>query len=148
MEQIIEAFGLDVRLIIAQVVNFAVLMGVLGYFLYNPILKLLREREEKISGGIKDAEAAAAALANAEEEKRSVLALAHDEAGKISERARSHAATMASEAAAAAQAKAQAILTDAEARAEAAKRRAEKESEAEIAKLAVLAAEKILMDRA
>ena len=148
MEQIIHAFGIDVRLIIIQIINFGILMALLTYFLYKPIMGMLAAREEKIARGIKDADEAAKARENAEVEKRSVLAAAHDEAGKIGERARTHAETVQQEAAAAAQVKAQAIVADAEKRAEEAKRRAEKESEAEIAKAAVLAAEKILRQRA
>jgi F0F1-type ATP synthase membrane subunit b/b' len=56
MEEIIHAFGIDQRLIIIQIVNFAILAGALGYFLYTPVLRLLREREEKIAQGLKDAE--------------------------------------------------------------------------------------------
>jgi F0F1-type ATP synthase membrane subunit b/b' len=49
MEAIVEAFGIDAHLIIVQIVNFAILMAALGYFLYTPILNLLRDREEKIA---------------------------------------------------------------------------------------------------
>lgn len=147
MEQIIHAFGLDLRLITAQAVNFIILMVVLGYFLYTPILRILREREEKIAAGIKDAEAAALARQNAETDKRAVLTAAQEEASKIGERARTHAESVQDAAATQARAKAESIIADAETRAIEAAKRIAKESEAEIAKAAVLATEKLLRER-
>ena len=73
MEQLIEAFGIDVRLIIIQVFNFGILMAVLTYFLYKPVLKMLNEREAKIAQGIKDAEEAAKVRGEATEEKKAIL---------------------------------------------------------------------------
>lgn len=43
--------------VIAQIVNFIVLVWLLKRFLYQPILKAIDEREKKIEGHIKDAEA-------------------------------------------------------------------------------------------
>lgn len=43
--------------VIAQIVNFIVLVWLLRRFLYKPILKAIDERENKIAGQIKDAEA-------------------------------------------------------------------------------------------
>lgn len=43
--------------VIAQIVNFIVLVWLLKRFLYKPILKAIDEREKKIAGQIKDAEA-------------------------------------------------------------------------------------------
>jgi len=43
--------------VIAQIVNFIVLVWLLKRFLYKPILKAIDERENKIAGQIKDAEA-------------------------------------------------------------------------------------------
>ena len=58
MEQLIHAFGIDARLILLQVINFGLLMAVLSYLLYKPVLKVLAERQEKIAQGVKDAEEA------------------------------------------------------------------------------------------
>ena len=43
--------------VIAQIVNFIILVWLLKRFLYKPILKAIDEREKKIAGQIKDAEA-------------------------------------------------------------------------------------------
>jgi len=148
MEQIIEAFGIDVRLIIIQIVNFAILMGALGYFLYTPILNALKAREEKITQGIKDAEAAAQARANAEEEKKEVLTAAHASAQEVAKRAKVSADETTATLLAVAEEKAAALQVEAEQKAEQLRAKIQKDTEAEIAKTALLATEKILRERA
>lgn len=49
-------FGVKPVLLIAQIVNFLILLYILKRFLYKPILKMLDERKEKISVGLKNAE--------------------------------------------------------------------------------------------
>ena len=147
MEQLIQAFGIDVKLITVQIVNFLILLGVLSYFLYKPVLNLLEKREEDIKQGIKDAEAAATAKAEAESEKQSVLSEAHKEAEAINERAKEHAGQKAVEITEAANEKSALIIKNAEAKGEEIKQSAHQESESEIAKLAVLAAEQVLREK-
>ncbi len=144
MEEIIKAFGIDGKLIIIQIVNFAILMAALVYFLYNPILNLLRDREEKIVQGIKDAEAAAVAKAQADVEKKVILTDAHAQATAVNARAKTTADATASDIVAAAEAKAIAVMQDAKVKAEQMAAQTIKDNEAEIAKSAILAAEKIL----
>ena len=147
MEQLIQAFGIDTRLIVVQIINFGLLLALLSYFLYRPILNLLEEREAKITQGIKDAEAAAAAKADAETEKRDILKAAHHEASDVADRAKIVANEQSETIVAAANAKVTKLLEDAEAAGVARKAQLERESEAEMAKLAVLAAEKILREK-
>ncbi len=73
MEEIIHAFGIDWRLIVIQIFNFALLVAALWYFLYTPILKILEERESKLKQGVLDAEKAATARSEADTEKSVVL---------------------------------------------------------------------------
>jgi len=145
MQEILHAFGIDWRLIVIQIFNFGVLAGVLWYFLYTPVLKLLNDREEKIKKGILDAEEAGRALRDADAEKTLIIKGAHTEASQIVQRGTVHA-----------EEKEKAILHDAsekiardiasaKARSEELKELAIKESESEIAKLAILGAEKVLM---
>jgi len=148
MEQLIEAFGVDARLIIIQIINFVVLAGLLSYLLYKPVLNLLAEREEKIRQGILDAEAAAKANAEATVEKQAILAAAQKEASAIDARAKDFGKQKTEELLAEANQKAAEVVKDAEAKSAQLKAQALKDSEAEIAKLAVLAAEKILAEKA
>lgn len=144
MEQLIHAFGIDVRLITIQILNFSVLAGLLTYFLYKPVLKLLAEREDTIKKGITDAEEAAVAKASALDEKKLILTQAQKEAQEIDTRAQAYGKEKTVELLLQAQAKASEVIKDAEQKSTLLKENARKESEAEIAKLAVLAAEKVL----
>lgn len=144
MEQLIHAFGIDGKLIIIQIINFAVLAGLLTYFLYTPLLRILNEREEKIKKGITDAEDAAKAKADALTQKQAVLTEAQTEAQAIDARAQAFGKQKEAEMVKDAQAKAQEVLADAEAKSVQLKEKALKDSEAEIAKIAVLAAQKVL----
>ncbi len=54
--------------VIAQVVNFLVLVGLLGRFLYKPILNAIDEREKKIRSQLEDAEAKKAEAKKEQEE--------------------------------------------------------------------------------
>jgi F-type H+-transporting ATPase subunit b len=144
MEAIIEAFGIDARLIIIQIVNFTILMVALGYFLYKPILKMLKEREDKIAQGMADAEAAAVAKSQAEEEKKEILTAAHASASEVALRAKSQAESTAAEIVTEAQGKAADVLKTAAEKAEQLRAQVQNEAESEIAKTAILAAEKIL----
>jgi len=147
MEQLIEAFGIDVRLIIIQVFNFGLLMVALSYFLYKPVLKMLNDREAKIAQGIKDAKEAEEMRLLATEEKKVIITAANQEAEAMATRAKEHAAVKAEEIVAAAEIKAEQVVKDATLRTAELKAAAIKESEAEIAKLAILAAEKVLKER-
>lgn len=147
MEEIINAFGIDARLIIIQLVNFGILMVALGYFLYKPILRILKEREEKIAQGLKDAEAAAEAKSQAGLEKQAILSKAHLEAEEVNKRAKLAADSTASEIVGVAQEKASSVLKEAELQGVQLKAQAKAESEKEIAQVAILAAEKILREK-
>lgn len=144
MGEILQAFGIDGRLIVIQIFNFAILAGALWYFLYTPVLKLLAEREAKVQKGIKDAEDAAKALSEADDEKTSIIKEARTEASAIVQKGTKHAEEKQKAILDEAQEKARRQAEQSEARAEEIKAQALKASEGEIAKLAILGAEKVL----
>ncbi len=148
MEGIIDAFGLDLRLIILQLFNFGIMLGILGYLLYKPILKLLADREAKIAQGLRDAEEAEASKKQANEDRKQVLEGAQKEAEAIVGRATTAATKEASEIVKKADDEAARALNNAREQAANLKLQAEKESEGEIAKLAILATEKLLKEKA
>ncbi|MFH1444485.1 MAG: hypothetical protein ABIG34_03785 [Candidatus Peregrinibacteria bacterium] len=53
--ELLAKLGINWGLLIAQVVNFLIVMGVLGFFLYRPILNLLDTRAERIRKSMEDA---------------------------------------------------------------------------------------------
>lgn len=66
MDKAVEALGLNLPQLIAQMANFFVLLLVLRLTLYKPILKMLAERKEKIAEGLNAAEIARAEAASAQ----------------------------------------------------------------------------------
>lgn len=148
MDQLIQAFGIDAKLIVVQILNFTLLAAGLSYLLYKPVLKMLADREAKIRQGVLDAEEAAKARATADEERKEVLTKAHAEAEDINVRARAHAEEIETSIVEDARVKAAAIVAKAEATGEELRAQAKASSDAEIARLAVLAAEKVLRERA
>lgn len=148
MEEIFHAFGVDARLIVIQIFNFGLLLLALWYFLYTPVLKLLNERQEKIKQGVKDAEAAEQSLKEAGDSKAAIVAEAHNKADAIVKHAEGHANERKSEIVKEAEARAESVLESAEKRGEQIKHKITSEAEADIAKAAVLAAEKILTEKA
>lgn len=109
-----EALGIDPALLISQIVNFLLLLLVLRFLLYKPILNMLQERREKIKEGLQYAErvkeeaaaerekhqkeleearrkaeeAIAQASRISEQEREKIVAEAQEEAHRILEQAR------------------------------------------------------------
>ncbi len=147
MGEVFSAFGLDGKLIVIQIINFGLLLLALWYFLYTPILNLINERQRTVAKGVEDAKRAEAKLERAEGEKQEIIKQAHSEAGTIVSRSKEHAEKQGADIRAEAEQKHDRILAEAKQKAEALKRDAQKESEKEIARTAVLAAEKVLRER-
>ena len=144
MSELFATFGVNWKLLLAQAVNFGLLLTVLTYFLYKPVLKIIDERREKVAEGVRKAEAATRRLQEAKTEGEGMVGEAARQAEGIVAEARTRAGERADEIVRTAESQAAATLKDAAARAKEAQRQALKESEREIARAAMLAAEKIL----
>ena len=83
MGQAIEALGINLPQLIAQIVNFFVLLLILRLTLYKPILKMLDERKQKISEGLNAAEIARAEAAQAQANIQSQLDASRREGQEI-----------------------------------------------------------------
>jgi F-type H+-transporting ATPase subunit b len=148
MDQLFGAFGIDAKLLIAQLINFGVLFVGLTYLLYKPVMKTLDERRSKVAQGVIDAEAASAKLATASEEAGTLVKAAEVDAEGIVSSARDAASTEKARIMKEAETRAAAVAADAEARAKETANKALRDSEKEIARLSVLAAEKVLKQSA
>lgn len=58
----ISQFGIDWKLFLSQLVNFALILIILKFFVYNPVIKILKERNKKIKEGLDKAEEAGVRL--------------------------------------------------------------------------------------
>jgi len=146
MESLLDAFGIDGKLLVAQLVNFGVLFVALTWLLYKPVMKTLDERAAKIAQGVEDAEIASEKAAHADEEAAKVVKGAETEAEGIVSSARDLAGSEKSRIMKEAEARAAQVAADAEARAEETAAKALRDSEKEVARLAVLAAERVLRE--
>ncbi|MCX6720497.1 MAG: hypothetical protein NTW11_01700 [Candidatus Staskawiczbacteria bacterium] len=54
----ISQFGIDWKLFISQLVNFIIILVVLSFFVYKPVIKILKDRNKKIKEGLDKAEEA------------------------------------------------------------------------------------------
>ena len=144
MEAIVEAFGIDWRLFVIQMANFGVLLVVLRYFLYTPLLRMIEERRKTIQEGLTNAESAERKLANIGQERETTLTAAAQRAEAIVALAKDEGDKKEGKIIHDAQERSERIMKDATDRAEELKRQAIAESQAEIARLSVLGAEKVI----
>ncbi|MDD5527483.1 MAG: F0F1 ATP synthase subunit B [Patescibacteria group bacterium] len=89
--KIFEAFGLDWRILIAQLINFAILFFILWKFAYKPMFKILDERKKKIETGLNYAARAEEKLKEIGEEEKKTMVAAKKEAAKFMEEAKKEA---------------------------------------------------------
>lgn len=66
-------FGLDWKLFLAQLINFAIIVFVLTKWVYKPLLHVMDERRKKMERGIKQAQEAQRKLDSASEEKKQII---------------------------------------------------------------------------
>ena len=69
MDSIIDTFHVDLKLLIAQAVNFAIVFVALYYLAFKPLAKTMQNRSQKIADGIKNAEVIAQKLEQSKEEQ-------------------------------------------------------------------------------
>jgi F-type H+-transporting ATPase subunit b len=79
----LNSLGIDWKLLLAQVINFLILLFLLTRFLYKPIVKMLDDRSEKVSAGLKAAEKSQKDLAKAETDAEKIREKAYKEANEI-----------------------------------------------------------------
>lgn len=80
---VLAKLGIDWKLLIAQAVNFLILLFVLKRYAYKPLVQALEARTKKIEQGLKDAELSQAKLQSVVEEEKQILAAAREEARNI-----------------------------------------------------------------
>jgi len=73
MDSLIETFHIDVWLLLAQMANFAVVVAVLYFFVFKPLLRVMDERKKKIEDGLRFAEQAENDLKNAQSKGEQVV---------------------------------------------------------------------------
>ncbi|MEI8174481.1 MAG: ATP synthase F0 subunit B [bacterium] len=83
MNEFINTFHIDWKLMIAQLFNFGIVFLAFYLFASKPLSKLMKERGETISKGVNDAKVNAEILGKTSKEYESALSKARLEANKI-----------------------------------------------------------------
>lgn len=83
MQELVSQLGLDFKLLLSQGANFLIVVGVLTFLVYKPLLKILNERREKIELGLKVGEEAEKQLKEIEVSRKEILSEADKQAVKI-----------------------------------------------------------------
>jgi F-type H+-transporting ATPase subunit b len=147
----IAALGINLPGLIAQLVNFTILLVVLRLFLFGPIMKMVDERKRRIEEGLQASEKAASAAEQSQDESRRILEEARAEGRELVTRAQDTAGRLREELEAQARRDAEQIVARTRAEMELESQRAIQSLRAEFADLTVRAAERVVgqsLDRA
>ncbi len=108
-----EGLGINLGYLLVQIIAFIVIYVLLTRFIYDPLLRTLKERRARIAKGVEDAAVAANARRNAEAEAERVVAAARTEVAQSIEEGRSRGEELAKQIEADARAEADRIRADA-----------------------------------
>jgi F-type H+-transporting ATPase subunit b len=144
MDQVVQTFGINAKLIIIQIVNFGVLLFLLHRFLYRPVIRIMNERQAKIEKGMEDAKRAAGELTEASAKREEILAQTKAESKEILDNALTAAGKIKDTIQKEAEEKAKAIVAQALAQSEEEKKKMMADVKEEVLTLAVEITEKIL----
>lgn len=147
MDELIKTFHIEVNLLVAQMVNFAIVLWVLYKFAYKPVLKTLNSRTNKIEKGLEDADAAGKKLEEIVEKEKEVMAKAKKEAQEIIKIAEEQAKANSMSIVLEARNQGEKLLLGAKSQIEQEKNKMLSEVKGEIANLVVLATEKIIGEK-
>jgi F-type H+-transporting ATPase subunit b len=136
--------GINVPVLIAQVVNFAILLIILKAFIYKPVLKMLDERRAKIQEGLSAAERGREQAAEADRESQAQIDAARRQGQDIVAQSQQVAARIQEEARQQAQQQAEALLERARSEIQLERDAAILELRKEFADLTITAAEKVI----
>lgn len=109
------AIGIDFKALLFQVVNFAILVLLLRYFAYRPVVRLLEARRLKIEESLATAERLVSEKACLHEERQQTLAAAEREAQALVSQGKKQAASIIEAAQTKAQAEAERLRQQTEA---------------------------------
>ena len=143
-EKIVNQFGIDYPLLIAQCINFAVVALAIWFFAFRKILSTIKDREKQIADSLKNADKIKLELEETEKKQSETLQEASIEAKKTVSIAQEQAKTILESQKEEARKQAEEIIAKAKASTELERQRVLKDARDEIASLVVLATSKVL----
>ncbi|MDP2830468.1 MAG: F0F1 ATP synthase subunit B [bacterium] len=147
MDSLIETFHIDIKLLIAQIINFAIVFCVLYFFALKPLMRIMGDRTKKIEKSIDDAKRIEEKLARSEEEYKKEIVRARKEAEVILEKAEQRAEERKQETITKTKEEIGQIINQEKAKIQQEKAKTLKEIKKEVADLVVASVEKVLSER-
>ena len=141
---IVETFGIDWPMLIAQAINFLIVAFVIWKFAFKNILSTIKEREKQISDSLKNADRIKLELEQTEKQQQETLQEASLEAKKTISSAQEQAKAFIESQKEDARKQADEIIAKAKAAMEQERERVLQEAREEIASLVVLTTSKVL----
>lgn len=142
--ELLTKLGIDWKLLVAQIINFFILLVVLYRFVYKPVLDTLDKRSKTIEKGMHDAKKSEEKLLEIERLREQRLAETSREIGRLLEQAKRDAESVKKDLTAAAQAQADDLMKRTKIQIEEQKQAMIEEVKAEVTMFIVKATGKIL----
>jgi F-type H+-transporting ATPase subunit b len=139
-----EGIGINGPSLIAFVINFIILFGLLSIVAYKPIMKMLQERQAKIRESMEQAEKIRQDTVRSEEEIRAHLETARKEGQNVIAQAMQIGEKLKEEAKEGARQEAETLIARAQSEIQRERDKSMEELRAEFADIAILAAEKVI----
>lgn len=147
MQQLFSAFGINTKVLLLQALNFGILLVVLTYFFYKPLMQMMEKRQQTLTKGIDDAKRTAEKLSEADTVAANIVSDADSKAVGIVQNAKNEGkevrVTMLKEA----QLRTESVLHEARMQAQETADRILRESEKSIARMAIRAASKAIAEQ-
>jgi F-type H+-transporting ATPase subunit b len=138
--------GINLPLLVAFIVNFVILFGLLGLVLYKPVMKMLDERSKRIKESMERAEATKEEYAHAEEEIKRLISKAREDGQALVNQASQIGEKLREEAREGARKEAQAIVDRTRAELEEERDRIIDDLRREFVDISISAAEKVIKE--
>ncbi len=142
--ELLSKLGINVGLLIAQIVNFTIVVGALTYFVYKPLLNVLDKRSARIKKSMDDARKIESQKKELDEFRVEQMKKIDAEAGAFLEKAKQEADLSKQQIIAAAQEEAAKILARGEQQLTEERRRVLGEVQGQVAEMIVRLTQKIL----
>jgi F-type H+-transporting ATPase subunit b len=144
---LLQALGIDGKLLIEQAIAFLILVAILAKFVYPALVKAIDARRDQIEAGMKEAKEASEALDKAEAKVADMLAEARKEADEIIARTHKESSNMVAEAEDKAKSRAEQIVKDARAQLDTDVAKARQALKRDTIELVAQATEKIVKEK-
>jgi F-type H+-transporting ATPase subunit b len=142
--QIFGPFGVQLNLLIAQIITFVIVAAILYYLAIKPVMATMDERNRKIADGLQYEEEMKSKLAETEREKKETIQQAQQEAQQIVQDSKRRAEDYYNKQTAETQRKVEDMLRRAEEAAEQERKQVLADARQEVSRLVVATAAKVL----